>query len=218
MVKKVAMVLSGSGHLDGSEIRETVITMLEIENCGLAYDLFAPDIDQTEVINHLTGAKMPETRNVLVESARLARGKISDINKLDIAKYDALFLPGGYGAAKNLSNIAIKGANGSVNQDLVKIISGFLDQNKPIAAMCIAPAVLVLAASKTRKDIVVTVGDDEPNLIESLGGKNETKTASEFCVDYKNKIVTCPAYMLTEPLSEVAKGIKKVVATIAEMI
>ena len=72
-MKKIAVVLSGSGVYDGSEIHEAVLSLLAIEKHGAQWHCFAPNINQHHVINHITGAEMDTTRNVLIESARIAR-------------------------------------------------------------------------------------------------------------------------------------------------
>ena len=154
---KFAVVLSGSGVYDGAEIHEATLTMLAIDKCGSSYQCFAPDINQHHVINHITGDEMDETRNVLVESARIARGNIKPLSEFKAIDFDALVLPGGFGVAKNLSTLAFDGANCSVNTDVERVVVETAKANKPIGALCIAPAVIV----KILQGAKVTIGTDE---------------------------------------------------------
>ncbi|GAL07788.1 sigma cross-reacting protein 27A [Photobacterium aphoticum] len=143
-MKKIAVILSGSGVFDGTEIHEAVLSLYAIELEGASWHCFAPNIDQHHVINHLTGEDMPETRNVLVEAARIARGQISDITTLNPAEYDALLLPGGFGVAKNLSDFAFAGADCTIHPDIKRVCQQFADEEKPAAYLCIAPTLIPL--------------------------------------------------------------------------
>jgi len=207
---RVAVVLSGCGYLDGSEIREAVISLLELDKSGAEVEIFAPNTEQSDVVNHLSGEPMDETRNALVESARIARGKVRDLIEASADNFDALILPGGYGVAKNLSTLASKGAELEVNEDFKGLILGFLEQKKPIGAICISPAVLV-AAVREKTKATVTIGDDVDGLITTLGGEHKKCAVSEAAIDEENKIVSCPAYMIDEPLADIAAGIEKLV-------
>ncbi|MCD6034586.1 MAG: isoprenoid biosynthesis protein [Rickettsiales bacterium] len=212
---KVAVVLAGCGHLDGAEIRESVITLLALDRAGAEVSIFAPDVNQMHVVNHLTGKEMPgESRNVLEEAARIARGKISPLAKASAKDFDALVLPGGYGAAKNLSNVATKGKNATVLPELKTLITDFLHQKKPIGAICISPAILT-AAVKGNLVPTVTLGEDADGLIAGLGGKHRNCPTDEAVLDEEHGIVSCSAYMRGDAtISDVAAGIEKVVATV----
>lgn len=142
MQKKVAVILSGCGVQDGAEIHESVLTLLRLDQRGVEVQCFAPNIAQHHVINHLTGEEMPESRNVLVESARIARGAIKDIREADADEFDALIIPGGFGAAKNLSNFAVEGANCSVQTELLALAEAFAESGKPVGLICVSPALL----------------------------------------------------------------------------
>lgn len=205
---KVAVVLSGCGHLDGAEIRESVISLLALDRAGAKVSLFAPDIDQTTVVNHLSGKEVSEKRNVLVEAARIARGKIKDLKEAKASDFDALVMPGGWGAAKNLSSLAFKGKDAEVIPELKNLIIDFIGQKKPIGVICISPAVLV-AAVRNKIKPKVTIGDDSDNLIVALGGEHEECSTDNFSYDQKNNIVSCSAYMRDDPLGKVADGIEK---------
>ncbi len=213
--KKFAVVLSGSGVYDGSEIHEATFTLLAIDKAGCKYQCFAPDINQHHVINHLTGDEMDETRNVLVESARIARGNVKPLSEFKAADYDALIFPGGFGAAKNLSNLAFKGADCSVNSEVEKVTIEMVENKKPIGALCIAPAVIV----RILEGATVTIGNDAETIgaIEKMGGEHLIKSHGEVTVDTKYKLVTTPCYMLDATISQIAEGAENVVKTIVEM-
>lgn len=213
----VAVVLSGCGHMDGSEIRESVITLLALDRNGADVTCFAPDLEQRDVINHITGEPSIESRNILVESARIARGKIYDLREANAKNFDALILPGGFGAAKNLSDLAIKGGNATALEEFKSFVESFIAAKKPIGAICISPAVLTCAISDKVK-CTVTLGKDTDNLIDTLGGIHKDCPTNGIVVDDKNKIVSSPAYMQDAKLSDVADGIEKLVTKVIELI
>ena len=161
---KVAVVISGCGSLDGAEIFETVFTLLELDKNNADVKIFAPSKNQHYVINHLTGEEMPEERNILVESARIARGKIQSLSKLYVKDFDALILPGGFGATINLSDLALKNEHGKVIRELKEIIVQFYKSSKPIGAICISPAILALALKEQAK-IKITLGEENELII-----------------------------------------------------
>ena len=208
-MKKFAVVLSGCGVYDGAEIHEAVLTMLAIEKAGARYQCFAPDIVQHHVLNHVTGIEMPEKRNVLVESARIARGSIKPLSAFMVSDYDALIFPGGFGAAKNLCDWAINGDSCTVNPDVKNAVKGMYQAGKPIGAMCIAPVIL----AKLFKGSDFTTGDDPASerFIEKMGN-TYTKTAHGMVVtDRAKKLFTTPCYMLDATLSQVAEGTENIV-------
>ena len=157
MSKKIAVILSGCGVYDGAEIHESVITLLRLDQRGAQVQCFAPDIAQLHVINHLTGEEMPETRNVLVESARIARGEVKNIQEANADEFDALIVPGGFGAAKNLSNFAAEGAGCSVNPEVLALAEAFAEAGKPVGLICISPA---LAAKIYGPGVTCTIGNE----------------------------------------------------------
>lgn len=214
---KVAVVLSGCGYLDGAEVRESVLTLLYLDQQGAEVSMFAPDIAQHHVVGHLSGEPVQAERNVLEESARIARGKVQPLSKLDANVFEALLLPGGFGAAKNLSDIAMKGADATVLPALQDIIEAFYAQQKPIGAMCIAPA--VVAAALKSKGITLTIGDDADtaSVIESLGHKHKACPSHEAVIDHAHRVVTCSAYMREDPLAPIAQGIEKAVRAVMQM-
>jgi enhancing lycopene biosynthesis protein 2 len=208
-MKKFAVVLAGCGVYDGAEIHEATLTMLAIMKEGAAYEVFAPDIDQHHVINHLTGQEVKERRNVLIESARIARGKIKDLKNYDPNNFDALIFPGGFGVAKNLCDFAFKGANCSVNPDVEKAILKTAGKNKPIGALCISPVIL----AKIFGDVEVTIGQDKgaAEAIEKMGSTHVKTTHGEVIIDEKNNLFTTPCYMLDANIVQIAEGAENIV-------
>ncbi|MCF8296507.1 MAG: isoprenoid biosynthesis glyoxalase ElbB [Saprospiraceae bacterium] len=215
-MKKFAVVLSGCGVFDGAEIHEAIMTLLAIKKQGADYDIFAPNIPQHHVINHITGEEMNEKRNVLIESARIARGKISDLKDFKAENYDALIFPGGFGAAKNLSTFAFKGADSEVNSDVEIAIKSMFKLKNPIGALCIAPAVL----AKVLGNIEVTIGQDAGTAeqIEKAGAKHITSNNGEVVIDEKNKIFTNPCYMLEANIVHIEEGAGNVVEAMMRFV
>ena len=216
MSKKVAIILSGCGVFDGAEINETVLTALSLDQLGAQVEYFAPDMNQHHVLNHLTGEEMPEQRNVLVESARITRGKSRDIRELKAADFDAVILPGGFGVAKNLSDFAFKGADCRVQEDTLQAILQFREAKKPVGLICISPA---LSAKIFGEGVRCTIGDDADTAaaITQMGGVHQDCAVDGIVVDEKNRLVTTPAYMLAQSISEAAKGIHKLVEQVLAM-
>jgi enhancing lycopene biosynthesis protein 2 len=208
---KVAVILSGCGHMDGAEIRESVLSLLYLDQQGAEVEIFAPDIEQRGVINHKTGKSSDETRNVLVEAARIARGQISDLEWLDANGFDALIIPGGFGVAKNLSDFAEKGPQATILPSFAKAVKAFYEAGKPIGAICIAPA--VLAAILKGESLTLSIGEDKgtAQAIESLGHTHQNCPSDDAVVDSAHQIATCSAYMRDDSLSAIASGIEKVV-------
>lgn len=218
MAKRVGVVLSGCGVQDGSEIHEAVLLLLALDKAGLEAVIMAPDIPQKQVMNHRFGEPMEDQRNVLVESARIARGNIKIMKYITELEIDALAFPGGFGAVKNLSDFLEKGSDCEVHPQVQRLILECNDHNKPIAACCIAP--VILAQVLGRKGIEVTVGDDTniAEKINAMGAVHKNCPACDVVVDERNRIVTAPAYMLCQSISDVAVGIEKMVSKLAEMI
>ncbi len=218
MSKKIGVLMSGCGVFDGTEIHEAVLTLLALDRAGAEIVCMAPDMNQLHVINHKSQEVMDEKRNVLVESARIARGDIKDLAEVKIADLDALIIPGGFGAAKNLSDFAVKGPDASVHPEVQRILREMILSAKPIGALCIAPATLTKALSE--KDPEVTIGNDPDTAaaIETMGGRHIACTVDMIHVDQKNKIVTTPAYMLGPTIKDVAVGIEKLVNKVIDMI
>ena len=216
MSKKVAVILSGCGVYDGAEIYESVITLLRLDQRGAQVQCFAPDIAQLHVINHLTGETMNESRNVLVESARIARGEVKDIREANAEDFDALIVPGGFGSAKNLSNFAVEGTGCTVQPDVLALTEAFAEAGKPVGLICISPA---LAAKIYGPGVICTIGNDADTAaaLNKMGATHKDCAVSEIVEDKARKLVTTPAYMLAQSISEAASGINKLVDRVLEL-
>lgn len=212
----IAVILSGCGYLDGSEIHEATLTLWAIHRHGADFQCYAPDIDQHHVVNHLTGNEMNERRNVLVESARIARGKILDLAGFNAGNHDALVLPGGFGAAKNLSTYAFDGAACTVNKDVEKAILSMTAQKKPIGALCIAPAAL----ARILPGINITIGQDKGTAenIKKMGAHHTATNHGEIVIDRDNRVITTPCYMLDARVDQIGEGADKLIGAVLEMI
>jgi len=217
---RVGVILSGCGVNDGAEIHESVITMLALDKAGVETVLMAPNIDQMHVMNHYAGIEMDESRNVLVESARIARGKIRDMAEVHAADVDALIFPGGFGVAKNLCDYAMTGADCSVNPDVKRIATDVHKAGKPIGVICIAPAMFAKIMQSAEDSVKLTIGTDEQTAsdINSMGSVHISCPVEDIVVDKDNKIVSTPAYMLARKISEAAEGIEKLVKEVLAMV
>ncbi|OQW51933.1 MAG: isoprenoid biosynthesis protein ElbB [Proteobacteria bacterium SG_bin7] len=216
-MKNIAVVLSGCGHQDGAEVTETVAAIVTLSQLGAAINYFAPNMEVNEV-NHLVGKETGQKRNLLVEGARIARGKIKDLKELSEKHFDGLVFPGGKGASLNLCDFAAKGAKASLHPEVSRIVMEFHRESKPIAAICIAPVLLALALGK--KNVEVTIGNDKKTSveIEKLGAKHIDCPVDDFITDRNHKVVTTPAYMYgnAKPY-DVFLGIQKTIREFYEM-
>jgi len=213
----VAVVLAGCGFYDGAEINEAVLTLLALDQQGATYQCFAPDIEQLHVVNHLTGEVVAgETRNVLVEAARIARGKVQDLKEARVEDFDALLVPGGFGAAKNLCDFAVKGSAMTLQKDFLQFAQAMHRAGKPMGLICIAPT---MAAQICGAGVECTVGNDAETAaaIVAMGGKHVDCPVEKAVVDKRNKLVTTPAYMLANRIGEAAAGIGECVKNVLAM-
>jgi len=212
---KAAVVLAGCGVMDGAEIHEAVMTLFAIDKNGGSYQIFAPNVAQHHVINHISGEVMKESRNVLTEAARIARGKIKALTEYRPEEFDALIFPGGFGVAKNLCTYAFDGPDCHVDRVVEQAIRATHRAGKPIGAMCISPVLI----AKVLGDVTVTTGSDRGTAadIVKLGGKHENRKHGEVTVDRKNLIVTAPCYMLNATISEIASDAEAVVKALTEL-
>lgn len=201
-MKKFAVILCGCGSMDGSEIHESVMTMLAIDNAGCQYTLFAPDENQYHVINHLTQQPMSETRNMRVEAARIGRGNVLDIRDFKAEDFDAVVFPGGFGAAKSLFTYAFDGANAIVREDVRKVVVDMFQAHKPIGALCISPVMV----AKVLGEVTVTVGTDAKTIedVLSFGAKHQETAQGEVVTDKEHLIFTTPCYMLPATIKDIA--------------
>lgn len=217
MAPTVGVVLSGCGYLDGAEIQESVCTLLALDRAGAKVRCFAPDLD-FDVIDHLTGAPTGERRNVLHEAARITRGRIRDLREADAAELDALVLPGGFGAAKNLSTFASEGAQCSMNEDLAALLRTVHAAGKPIGAICIAPVLVAKALGRDGPELTIGNDPETAAALADLGSRHQDCPVEDFVVDREQRIVTTPAYMLGPSVAAVQQGIENCVREVLAMV
>lgn len=220
-MKKIAVVLSGCGVFDGAEIYESTLTLLSLDRRDLAYQCLAPNVDQLHVINHLTGeVAAGEKRNVLVEAARIARGEIMDLAQAKAEDYAAVIFPGGFGAAKNLCNFAVKGPDCEVNPDVEAFVLQALECKLPLGFVCIAPALMGKIAQKAgfKTQITLGQGQDWADKVNAMEQQHISCPVREVVIDSERKIVSTPAYMEAGRISEAADGIDKLVQIVADWL
>lgn len=225
---KIGVIFSGSGVYDGTEIQEGVFTLLAIKKVGAEAVCFAPNIKQHHVVNHITGEEMDETRNVLIESARIARGDIQSLDKFDASQIDALVLPGGFGAAKNLTTWAFSGPDGEINNQVKNAIIAMVQNNKPIVGLCMGPTVIAKALENSSVSATLTVGStDAPSPyeisaisqgMEKAGANVVMKTVEEIAVDTENKIITAPCYMMEADILQIRNNVQKAIDELVKLI
>jgi len=219
-MSKVAVCLSGCGVFDGAEIHESVLTLLALDRAGAEVLCCAPDVAQMHVIDHLRGEVADgESRNVLVESARIARGAIVDVATVHAQDLDALIFPGGFGAAKNLCDFAVTGAASTAHPEVLRLIQEMAAAAKPMGFLCISPALCASAYRGSGEAVTLTIGNDAATdaALREMGAIAEDHAVEEIAVDEKHRIVSTPAYMLAGRISEAAVGIDKLVAKVLEM-
>lgn len=226
-MRRVAILLSGSGVYDGSEIHEAVFSLLSIEKAGANTQCFAPDKEQLHVVDHLTGQPTGEKRNVLVESARIARGNIKPLTELHAADYDALLIPGGFGAAKNLNQWALKGPEGEIDPEVRRVITEFQAAGKPLCGLCMGPTVIAQALGSS-PSVELTVGSTREKSpydiaginagLRKVGARPLEKTVREVAVDREHKVVTAPCYMMEANVLDVHRNVQQAVDALFELL
>ncbi len=211
-----AVVFSGCGFQDGAEIHESVLTLLAITKAGASYQCFAPDMDQVRVVNHLTGKKIPEKRNVLVESARIARGKIQPLSEFDEVPFDAIIFPGGFGAAMNLCTFAVDGEHCRIQPDVEKAVRAMHKAKKPIGVLCIAPVIV----AQLLKGVELTLGQDQAvhEKIRKMGAVTKNTAQAQVVVDKEQRVVSTPCYMLESTIADIALGAENLVKAVMDLI
>jgi enhancing lycopene biosynthesis protein 2 len=224
---KIALLLSGCGVYDGAEIQESVLAMLAIQEAGAECICISVNKDQHHVINHLDGSEMPEKRNMLVESARIARGNIKDLKEVEIRDFDALVIPGGFGNAKNFSSWAFDGPKGDILPEIKLLIVNCINAGKPIAALCVSPVLIAKALEGSDLHAQLTMGSkNEPSPysipdfhagLESIGAKTTEKNLEGVLVDEKLKIVTAPCYMLEANILQIRNNIKQAIEALVKL-
>ena len=212
-MKKVGVLFSGSGVYDGTEIHEAVCTLLALEEAGFKPVCLAPNINQHHVVNHLNGEEMNETRNVLIESARIARGDIQDLAQASLDELDALVIPGGFGTAKNHTKWAFEGPDGKIEASVKNLILHMVSAKKPIVALCMGPTTVAKALEGSVYQVELTVGSTNEASpydikgisggIEKVGAVAVEKTVSEISVDENNKIICAPCYMMEATILDI---------------
>jgi enhancing lycopene biosynthesis protein 2 len=219
-MKTVGVVLAGCGYLDGAEIYESVLTLLFLDRANIPYQCLSPDVPQMHVVNHLSGKETGETRRVLVEAARIARGKIEPLSDAWVAKLDAVIFPGGFGAAKNYCDYAVKGDECSIHPLVESFLRKWIETRKPIGLICIAPLVLARALKGTNIHPRLTVGAESgaARSVEVFGSKHVVCPETDIVVDREHKIVTTPAYMYDARIAEAAQGIEKLVKEVVALM
>ncbi len=218
---KIGILLSGCGVYDGAEIQESVLAMLAIEEAGHEYICIGVNHDQHHVVNHINGEEMKETRNMLVEAARIARGEIVDIENIILRDLDVLLIPGGFGSAKNFTSWAFEGPDGHILPSVQKIILEMNQMKKVIIALCVSPIVLAKAFEGSDTSPSMTIGSDKEGSpyeisdfsggMERIGAQTEMKTIREIQIDKENKIITAPCYMMNASISEIRKNIQQAI-------
>lgn len=216
MAHRYAVVLSGCGHQDGSEIHEATMTLLAISRSGATYQCFAPDVSQKVVVNHISGEPVDEKRNALLEASRIARGEIKPLTEYKAEDFDALVFPGGYGAATTLSNFAEKGAEAKLEPSVESALKSTNKAGKPIGALCIAPNLLALAFD----GVELTIGDNEAvaDNLKKLGAVHKKANHGEVVVDRAKKIATTPCYMLDADISQIADGAENLIGALQSLL
>jgi len=225
---KIGVLLSGSGVYDGAEIQESVLILLALAQSGVDYFCIAPNIEQHHVINHLTGEPMDEKRNVLTESARIARGNIKDLAEVSANDMDGLVMPGGFGVAKNFTKWAFEGSKGEINKDVKRLINEIVKEHKPIAAVCMSPTTLAKALEGTGVEANLTVGTTKEKSPYQIAEINEEMkkvganpilcSVTEVITDDVNNIVSSPCYMMEGTIAQINEGIQKTIAKLVELV
>lgn len=208
---RIGVILSGCGVFDGAEIHEAALTLFFLDRAGAEIVCMAPNVEQFDVVNHLGGEGYSEKRNVLVEAARIARGDIRELKDVDATMLDGLIFPGGYGAAKNLCNFAVKGADCTVHPEVEGLIKAVHKAKKPIGFMCIAPVIAAKVLGSFSPQITIGNDKDTAAAVEKMGAKHVVSTVEDIVVDQNNLIVTTPAYMLGPSIAKIGLGIEKLV-------
>lgn len=224
----IAVLLHGSGVYDGSEIHESVFSLLAIAESGHGYQCFAPNVNQHHVINHLDGSEMQESRNVLVESARIARGEVKDVSSFNLDEFAALVLPGGFGTAKNITKWALEGPEGEIIPEVKNLILAFIEAGKPIAALCMSPTTVAKALEGSSYHASLSVGSTAQaspydiagisDGMESIGVQAESRTVEEVSIDKDLKIVCAPCYMMEANILEVRENTKQALEAMLNLI
>lgn len=217
-MKKYCVLLSGCGHRDGSEINEAVFSLLSLSQEGIEYDIFAPDWEQYDTVNHQTGEESSSQRNIFEESARLARGEVKHLEDFQIEDYSALILPGGFGVVKNFTNFPAENKNWKVKPEIAKLILSFYEAKKPIGAICISPSLLAILFRDKKLRVTTGLNIESKKLIDFTKAEIVLVDSDEIVIDETNLIISTPAFMNDATLSKVYKGINKLIKQVKTMV
>lgn len=225
---KIGLLLSGCGVYDGAEIQEAVLTLLAIEEAGHEAVCISVNKNQHHVINHLTGEEMSESRNMMIEAARIARGNVREISTISPAEIDALVIPGGFGSAKNFTTWAFAGSDGTILPEVKLLLVNMFNVGKPLVALCVSPVVLAKAFEDSGIILNMTLGTDQEKSpydinsfnqgLEKTGVHTEMKTVNEICIDKENKIITAPCYMMVASILDIRNNIKQAVEALHDLM
>ena len=228
MKKNIGVLLSGCGVYDGAEIQESILTLLAIEEIGASYQCISVNKKQHHVVNHLTGEEMSESRNMLVEAARIARGNVKEITEISPADIDALVIPGGFGSAKNFTTWAFNGPDSEILPEVKLLLVNLINAGIPIVALCVSPIVLAKALEGSGINLNMTLGtSDEPSPyditafsqgIEKTGVHSEMKSIREILIDEENRVITAPCYMMEVSISEVNANIRQAMTALKNLL
>jgi enhancing lycopene biosynthesis protein 2 len=224
----IGVLLSGCGVYDGAEIQEAILTLLAIEEIGATATCISIDVNQFHVINHLNGEVMNESRNMMVEAARIARGNVKEIKEIQPSDIDALVIPGGFGSAKNFTTWAFDGPNGSIRSDVKLLLVNMINVGKPIVALCVSPVVLAKALEGSSVKLNLTIGSsleaspyEIPSFeagLQATGATTEEKSIREILVDAENKVITAPCYMMDASILEIRNNIQQAIQALKEIL
>lgn len=225
---KFGILLSGSGVYDGAEIQESVMAMLAITEAGHDYQCISINQEQHHVVNHLNGEEMQESRNMMTEAARIARGDVKEIGDISPADIDALVIPGGFGSAKNFTKWAFLGPEGEILDAVKLLIVNMINVGKPVCALCVSPVVVAKALEGSSIQASMTLGSDQESSpydipgfnagIESVGAQAAMKTIREINIDSTNKIVTAPCYMMDANILEIRNNVKQAIEATIRLV
>lgn len=223
----IGVLLSGNGVYDGAEIQEAVLTLLAIDEMGWNAVCISVDKPQHHVINHLTGEVMDESRNMLVEAARIARGQITPIDSISPADIDALVIPGGFGSAKNFTSWAFDGPESTILPEVKLLLVNLVNVGKPIVALCVSPVVVAKAFEGSSIHPTLSLGsasESSPYDINSFneglratGAIAQERTIREVLIDPTNRIICAPCYMMDARITEINANIKQAMVALNEI-
>jgi enhancing lycopene biosynthesis protein 2 len=224
----IGVLLSGNGVYDGAEIQEAVLTLLAIDEMGWNAVCISVDKPQHHVINHLTGEVMDESRNMLVEAARIARGQVIRIDEISPADIDALIIPGGFGSAKNFTSWAFDGPAGTILPEVKLLLVNLVNVGKPIVALCVSPVVIAKAFEGSTIHPTLSLGSSsEPSPydiygfnagLEQTGAVTEERTIREVLIDPVNRIICAPCYMMNARITEIYANINQAMMALNEIL